>query len=662
MRRAARLGLACICACVLGAVVAATALGAPADSAAARVPARARRAPNVLAWPIYVRWDSDRGGSLRVVGPVTARVRSPRERSFYAIYPTTGFRRLAAGRTELDLAWPLASWVRDSARGLTAVNLLTPLVGFERRSDERVSAVRLSPLYLDERHSDGRRRFALAPFYWASDDPARLHATREYGYLPFLGGSGLSLLRTWSTPDGGGWSSTFVAGGIEDADTRWRWVFPYLSWERFAGEGSPASFRSFGGVWSAWRAPERQAWELALLWNGGRVPRHSWLSLPPWVSWDREDSAGATSRFRTLAPLWARWQSPRSALWLALPSLWSWRSERFASSGAWPFYASFRRARPDSSWREGGSFAWPFLTWGRGEDYSAFGVLPLFYRLRDGGTSLTLAPPLYGSFRGPDRDVRVAPPFWFRRITPGDSLEAFTLYYRHRKPSHFAHGVAPLWESAVDRDVRRSFILPVWYSRSDPRSRFLALPGWLDWRSFADDRRTIFAGPVVVTRGRDSRGFGVVPVLYTGAWPGGGATLAGPFFWNHGPGGQRGLGILPLAWYGHARGTTDLFLLPLTGTRRHADGRENTWVLWPLYTHRTWADGRARHSLLLGLGRDERHGPKRRAWLQPLVYYDRPSEESSWLAVLGGLLASYQRDGAERRLRVLMIPVRTWGR
>ena len=83
-------------------------------------------------------------------------------------------------------------------------------------------------------------------------------------------------------------------------------------------------------------------------------------------------------------------------------------------------------------------------------------------------------------------------------------------------------------------------------------------------------------------------------------------------------------------------------------------------VLWPLYTRRRQADGSTRSALLFWLGLDETRGEHRRAWLQPIYYYDRSSRESSYFAVLGGVLCSYERDGPQRKLKALLIPVRTW--
>jgi hypothetical protein len=190
----------------------------------------------------------------------------------------------------------------------------------------------------------------------------------------------------------------------------------------------------------------------------------------------------------------------------------------------------------------------------------------------------------------------------------------------------------------------------------------LVFPLWADWRSTVDDRSTRFIGPVVFTRGIQSHGFGIVPIYYSGSGPSGSASLLGPAYWSRGTDGSRRLVVVPLAWYSHDSDATDLHLLPLSGYRARAHGRRFLYVLWPIYTRRANADSSTRASLLYWLGRDETRGEHRRAWLQPLVYYDRPSRQSSYMAVLGGLLCSYEREGSKRKLKMLMIPVRTWNK
>ena len=82
-------------------------------------------------------------------------------------------------------------------------------------------------------------------------------------------------------------------------------------------------------------------------------------------------------------------------------------------------------------------------------------------------------------------------------------------------------------------------------------------------------------------------------------------------------------------------------------------------MLWTLWSSSLQPDGRTRSSFLLWLGRDERRAERHRNWLQPLWYFDRTGERSSYLALLGGLLTSYERTPERSRLKVLLVPIRT---
>jgi hypothetical protein len=648
---------------VLGLALCAGAAGAADDASPAEstaVASRAPRAHNVLAWPVYVHWRGDPGTSVHVVGPATAWVTTPDERSFHLAYPFTGYRRFANGRRDVNLAWPVTHFLSDPPQGRTAFRLATPLVGFERRVHAGDRLLRVAPLFTNELVQGGRRRFELAPILYREDDSRTGRRVREFGYVPLLGGTGASLYRSWAATGAGGWSFAAAFGQARHAQTRWLWLGPYVSYDNTAASAGLARFRTFGGLWSSWDGASSRGWEAALVYGGGRSGGTSWLWLPPWMSYARTDSASGTLRFRTLAPLFVDWRSPRADVTYVFPSLWRYRSDRMRASGAWPLVATFRRARADSSEHEGGSFAWPLITWGHGRDWRTFGVLPLYYRLVDGPASLTLMPPFYGAYRGPGNEVRVAPPFWFRRRAGEESFEARLLWWRHHRPGHEAIGVFPFWDRMREDDRSSQSLWPIFHHARDPQGERHYYPGWAEWRSYDPPRTTRLIGPVVTTRGPDSRGLGIVPVFYSGSWPGARATLVGPVYWNRGPSGLRAVVVAPLAWWSRGRSGTNLVTLPLTGYHSGSDRTHLLFVLWPVYTHRRWRDGKARHSLLLGLGRDERSGPARRAWLQPFVYYDRPSARSSYLAFLGGVLASYEREEGERRLRLFMIPVRRW--
>lgn len=691
---------------------------APGDSAvtgSAPVVA-APRGHNVLTWPIYVRWDSENGNALRMYGPATVSWRSRTERSFYLLFPTTGARRFTTGRADVRLVWPVTDFVNDPARRYRALHLATPLLGYERESNESVRSIRFSPLYTNLRAASGLRTFEFAPLIFRHEDPTSRSRVSEFGYVPLLGGKGLSLYRSWTEGEANGWNAALLYGGRQGTETRWLWLPPYVSGDRFAGDGAPARFRAlvplyakftspdqgwwnaglvFGGgrsatsswlsvppyfsydrltgtnspaglnslipIYTAWHSPATRWWNLALLYNGGRNAEHTWLFAPPYFSESRTPASGGGSSYHTLVPIYGAWHSPQRDLALALPSLWRYRSEHMSASGIWPLYAWFRQSQGDSLGHTGGSVAWPLITWGHGDQYSALGILPFYYRLVDGGASTTLAPPLYASFRRPELDGRIVVPAYLRWWSKADSLEAITLYYRRWNSKRRIHGIFPLQESFRSAAMQREYFFPVYYHRKDGvGEQRLVFPVWADWRSTVDDRSTRFVGPVVFTRGNQSHGFGVVPIYYSGSGPTGSASLLGPFYWSHGTNCSRKVIAFPLAWYSHDPRATDLYLLPLSSYRTRTDGRRALDLLWPLYTRRTEADGSRRAALLFWLGLDESRGEHRRAWLQPIVYYERRSPESSYFAVFGGLLYSYERDGPQRKLKMLLIPLRTW--
>ncbi|MCC6652612.1 MAG: hypothetical protein IT348_15780, partial [Candidatus Eisenbacteria bacterium] len=296
---------------------------------------------DILAWPFYVRWDGDDGSSVRMIGPVSGAWRAPRHRAAYLLFPTTGSLHLSGGRTEHWLAWPLTGYRRDARRGITQFSLATGLVGYRRQETEFVHSVALNPVWSDSRRANGVREWQISPLMYRRSDPARQFETTEIGVAPFLGGAGLSAWRRWSSRESHGWSAAIFWGQRFDAR---------------------------GGV----------------------------TSMLPYVSSWQRDSVAGDSRFRALVPVWAQWRNPRHETDFLLPAWWRHHSATLNSTGFWPFYASFRRAHGDSSHHSGGSILWPLFSWGSGDDYSAFGALPLWYRVRDGDTRVTLAPPLYG--------------------------------------------------------------------------------------------------------------------------------------------------------------------------------------------------------------------------------------------------------------------------
>jgi hypothetical protein len=653
----ARLSIGIALACVGAAPTAARAQ----DSTAA--PAAAPSAPrNVLAWPLYVRWTTEDGAALRVYGPVTTTFRSEAVRSSYLAFPTTGVRRLADDRREVRLLWPLTDLYTDPATSTTRVRVVGPLLGYEQQKTEEASRLRIAPLLTRDRSASGRRVSELAPLYHFYDDPESERRIREFGFVPPLGGLGLSVFRSWSERDTEGWNAALLWGGYSSPRSRSLWLTPYVQFERVSGPNSPATFRSFAGLYSSWRSPVSEWWNVALLYGAGSSPAGTFALLPPYVSTVRPRAEGDTSRVRALLPVYGHTSSAQRAVTVALPSYWSYRSATLRSHGVWPVYSWYNRSQGDSVTRRGGSVAWPAITWGRGADYSALGLLPFFYRLEDGDTRLTLAPPLFGSYRSPTLDARVILPVYLRRWREADSLEIVGLYYRRQLAAREYRGLFPLYEQLRSPDANREHLFPVYYHARDARGeRRVVFPLWTSWYTARTERLTRTYGPLVFTKGTQTSGFGVLPVYYREAGPHGTAALLGPIFWSNGRDGSRRVAAIPVGVYARDSAGLDLHLLPLTGHRSRVSGRSYTYILWPLYSHRTQGDDFKRLSVLLWLGRDETRGERRRVWLQPVFYYDRAGEASTYFALLGGLLSSYERVGSARTLKVLLIPLRRWG-
>ncbi len=618
---------------------------------------------NVLAWPIYVDWRSDEGASLQMYGPASVLWKSRDERSGYLLYPTTGVRHRASGRSEYRVLWPLTDLVRDRRAGYLGVHVAGPLLGYERRSNADGRATRIAPVFMNRTSTRGIREFEVAPFFHHSLDSLRNANETEYGFMPLLGGQGVALARSWAERDERGWNAALILGGKSSPAMRALWLPPYFSYDRLTGPESPTRVRALLPFYASWLSPTTRGWDIGLAYTGGHTASLDWLWLPPYFSQTRRGGMDGGATYRALIPVFGQWSSSRREVAFVLPSLWRYRSASMAASGVWPAYAVFHSARRDSTHRSGGSVAWPLVSWGHGDRYSAVGVLPFYYRLQDGDSKLTVAPPIYGRFERPGLDVRALLPVYLLKRTPTDTLEAITLYYRRNTPGRATRGFFPLYEGVRTVDMHREYLAPFYYHRRDARGeQRLIFPAWADWRNTANGTRTRMYGPVVLTNGRASRGFGVVPVFYTGSGPAGSASLLGPLFWSRGKDGSRHAVAFPLGYYAHDASRTELHLLPLTGYGHRADGSSQLYVLWPLYRRQARSDGSHVSSLLLWLGHDATHGERRRAWLQPFVYYDRASVERSYLAVLGGALCSYERTGRERVLKLLFVPVRRWKR
>lgn len=563
------------------------------------------RGHDVLAWPFFVKWDGDDGRSLRMIGPVTGRWRSSRTKADYLVFPFTGGFARNNGELERWLLWPLTGSRLSPKRGLTQYSLATPLVGYTRLESERVSQLRWSPLWTDTRFATGTHAWQLSPLVYRRTEPQRAFSTTEVGVVPGLGGIGFSVFRTWKSADAGGWSAALFYGQHHD-------------------------------------------------------PKGGWTSLPPWVSTSWHDFERGDSRFDGLIPVYARWQRPYRDLAIVAPGWWRYRSPSMRSTGAWPLFASFRNVRDDSTRHEGGSIAWPLVSWGHGDRYSAFGVLPLWYRLEDEDTRFAIAPPFYFGLRRPGLDARMFTPLHVRWRGVRDTVEWYGPWYRQAGADRGTVGFFPLYDERHEPGMHRRWVFPSWHSRRDSLGeRRMLVPFWGRITEARTGNVTRFYGPVVTLKGPLARGHGIVPLWYSGTDSSGRTAWVGPWYQRDFRNGRRTRALLPVAWYASGGGQSELHVLPLSGYLHRANGYRLRYVLWPAYSKSRYPDGSSRTRILHWLGRDERRGERHRNWLQPLWYFDRTDERTSYLALLGGLLASRERAAEHVKWRVLFVPVRT---
>ncbi len=563
---------------------------------------------NIPAWPIYVRWDSEDGRSLRVFGPVTAFHRTRESSAFYPVWPVTGTRRWTDGRRSDHVLWPFVYADSDPRRGTWSVNFATPLLSLRSARGPGWHDLSFLPLYASQRTPRGRRMTMLAPLRRQQREPLGHRLDDTWGFVPI---------------------------GTEPI---W-WLFRRL------------------------RDESGQGWNSGWLYGAWSTDRSRLVYLPPYVHLRRTLADGRRLGFDLLLPLYLGVRGREVEMQAAAPAWWRYRSPRLSSTGFWPFYASFERTRPDSTVRRGASIAWPLFTWGHGEDWSSLGLLPFWLGVRDGERRFAAAPPVYWDFRSPGRATRVIAPFYASHVTPAETTTVVLTGWRHRRAGWRSQGVLPFWLEGASADSGYRAVLLGWYHSWSPRreSRFTPLM-WGEWRSKTDGSVTRLTGPVLTTRGPGTRGFGVLPLFYTTRGPASSRTLVGPVFTSSNAAGVRHVVVAPLAWHRSSPRGSATDLLPLTGWRSAADGRRFVYVLGPVFTQRVNGPDDRVSAVFGWLWRDERHGERHRSMLQPLWYLERRAADDVFFSLLGGLLASYERAGSERLLKVLFVPLRRWSR
>lgn len=620
---------------------------APVPPPAAPPPRFAAR--NVPAWPVYVRWDSEPGRRVRVFGPVTVTSEAPGYRAVYPAFPVLGARSWEAGRREVRLAWPAVSWTSDPGLGERSLALATPLVGWRRVRHRGLDLTEVAPLYARARDRAGRELLTVRPFWHRVLDPRLDREERNLLAVPFFEETPLSVLRTWREADRHGWSAGLVFAGWEGPGRRGLLAPPWISYRESRANGDSARFATLFPLWLGSESARGASWSRTT-WAGGLYYGH-----------DAARGDSSRVRFRTVAPLWAAYDGPRAAWSAALPSWWSYRSATLRSSGLWPFWASFRRGAADSAARSGGSFAWPLVSWGSGPDYRALGVLPLWYRLRDGDLDAALAPPFYGRWTRGERSTSVWALVHLRHVAPGDTLSLWLNGYARRRPGETRAGIFPLWDRLRRADAAHDFVHPLWYGVDRPDWRLRALvPLWASASVRRDSLEARAVGPLAWWRSPGTRGALLFPVLGAGGGPGGSAWLVGPLFGRRDARGGRDLALVPVFWH-HADARGWRFeSIALTGARASRDGTSRAHVLGPLFRRDVRAPDHRTSSVLWWLWRDETRGTRRRTLLQPLWYYERRHRNDVYLSSLGGLLFSYERQGPWCELKVLFVPVRRW--
>lgn len=669
-------------AALLTLTVVACALAAPSP-AAGQDPASAGAPPsnneavrfgqhNIPAWPIYVKWDWEDGRSLRVFGPVTSWYREPGYFSAYPVFPVTGVRRWHGGRSSFRALWPVLYSDRDPDRGSWSLNLATPLLSVRSERGPGYRDLSFLPLYYSHRAPEGRRATMLVPFRRRVEQSLGHRLDETWGFVPLWTEPLFWLYRGWRNEHGHGWNSAWFYGAWTADSSRNLSLPPWVSFDHRFEDGQSSRLHVLVPVYGDYhrRAPlgvRLDARNVLLLHHtysevkaDGDSNRMA-MTLP--FHYGRSDTKqGRATGYEVVLPLYASWRSPESRGLAGLPSWWSYRSNTLASRGFWPFYASFERTRPDSSERRGASIAWPLVTWGSGEEYSAFGLLPFWFGVRDGDTRFAALIPFYWDLHKPEHATRVVVPVYYGSRGPTDTTKVLTLWYRYTKPGYRHSGFFPLYDRGANADTGYSIVLPLlsyhsWSPEKD--SRWIALI-WGDWRSKVDGSRTRLIGPVLTTRGPGTSGFGILPVYYSTRGPESSRTLLGPVFTSRDRGDRRNTVIVPLSWHRSSPQGWAIDLLPLSGYRSHKDGRRSMYVVGPVYTWRVHSAEKRSSALLWWLYRDDVDGEKHRSMLQPVYYFDRKTKDDVFFSVLGGLIGSYERLGPDRQVKVLFIPVRRW--
>jgi hypothetical protein len=279
-----------------------------------------------------------------------------------------------------------------------------------------------------------------------------------------------------------------------------------------------------------------------------------------------------------------------------------------------PFY--YRSRTADVS---GGGIFPLLLFWGRAPDSSYQVQVPFFWRVQDGDRTTTVAPPFLWRRTSPGQRLTIAgiPPLWAYVGRDGDAVSAglFPLVFvRKGEPSHQV--VFPLFWRFADRASTSTTVVPLFHHTSGAdRSATALLPlltFWgrqgesayavqfpFFWRFTKRDETSTTLFPLFHHQ-RDKAGSALFTLL-AGAQRSGDNRFwyIGPLL--HGEGPQRDFtAIVPLGWTTHDRaaGTQSRFFLPLLhyASRSPTESLSTTLLL---YWHH--ADQEASQRLLLPL-------------------------------------------------------------
>jgi len=406
-----------------------------------------------------------KGTSTTVVGPA---------------YWSKGPHRWAAGLAPLFFAG------RNKDR---RYHIVFPLFWHLAHRDRHLAV--FGPLYAKwSRHSWG---FGLAPLAFIGGG-----RDRNYQIFPFLFGHWYDRRKD---------ARTVVAGPAYYWRRRsdWGWgIAPFAFFSRRYRKGLVSSrFMLFPFAYSSYRMGKEllvtplggysktkdrmTAVAGPVIWHRG--PKYRGWAVLPWVyHWRNRETKTTT----TLAFPFVRQVSPKQAVTVTFPFLWSFVRPKERSLFIFPFYW---RLRQKGRWKADVLF--PFYWNIRKGSYKLLAVGPYYRRRSARGGSDGFFPLVHYSHYGKKRRLLVLPFLWYSRDDAKKTKLVVSFPYFETRKANRAHaGVVPL---------------AFWGHRPGFSYR-VGIP--LYWDFTKKDRRVLFAGPFFYERKGETRGGGLAPLLW----------------------------------------------------------------------------------------------------------------------------------------------------